>query len=127
AHVVALSAPSMCTTRSPSSSSVPLFGFFLAIPRPLTSTLFPYTTLFRSSNSLCGDYCWCCNENRIRAENGERACQFSRNHRFFSTGYVITHSVLYNDCITYSRNGFTDDSKLYYYVNHCTASYFSAE
>src|SRR2546422_4169020 len=34
-----------------SSPSVPLFFFFLMIRRPPRSTLFPYTTLFRSKKS----------------------------------------------------------------------------
>src|SRR5699024_12396281 len=40
-----------CSTLSPSFTSLsqPLFSFFLLIPRPPTSTLFPYTTLFRST------------------------------------------------------------------------------
>src|ERR1035437_181367 len=38
----------MMCTRVLSSSSVPVFFFFLMIRRPPRSTLFPYTTLFRS-------------------------------------------------------------------------------
>src|SRR5438309_10631555 len=37
-----------CVTRI--SSSHPFIFFFLMIPRPPRSTLFPYTTLFRSSS-----------------------------------------------------------------------------
>src|SRR5258707_11389579 len=33
------------------------FFFFLMIRRPPRSTLFPYTTLFRSSNGACPAYC----------------------------------------------------------------------
>src|SRR5205823_14460914 len=42
------------------SSSVLLFFFFLLLPRPPRSTLFPYTTLFRSSvrrRDTCAT-CW---------------------------------------------------------------------
>src|SRR2546422_4455152 len=38
----------------PSSASIPLFFFFLMIRRPPRSTLFPYTTLFRSHLPLRG-------------------------------------------------------------------------
>src|SRR5207302_10360093 len=35
------------------ASYLPLFFFLLLIPRPPRSTLFPYTTLFRSRNCRC--------------------------------------------------------------------------
>src|SRR2546422_5965019 len=38
----------MCLSSSPYAPLVPLFFFFLMIRRPPRSTLFPYTTLFRS-------------------------------------------------------------------------------
>src|SRR2546422_5915039 len=40
--------------RSRSSCTRPLFFFFLMIRRPPRSTLFPYTTLFRSVATGCG-------------------------------------------------------------------------
>src|SRR5258708_33075217 len=45
-----MSAPYFCLSRY--SSSFSLFFFFLMIRRPPRSTLFPYTTLFRSRGCL---------------------------------------------------------------------------
>src|SRR5438445_4994502 len=43
-------------SRSPSSSrTVPLYVFFSTLPRPPRSTLFPFTTLFRSVFAIAGD------------------------------------------------------------------------
>src|SRR5476649_2973129 len=45
--------------------SVSVFFFFLMIRRPPRSTLFPYTTLFRSREDFgpigepAGNFCWC--------------------------------------------------------------------
>src|SRR2546422_11561657 len=54
-------------------SSVLLF-FFLMIRRPPRSTLFPYTTLFRSS-AASGVPCWCCacSDGTSRGESGRPA------------------------------------------------------
>src|ERR1019366_3893913 len=41
------------TSRSHVFTSTSLFFFFLMIRRPPRSTLFPYTTLFRSTLSVC--------------------------------------------------------------------------
>src|SRR5256885_17222091 len=51
-----------------------LFFFFLMIRRPPRSTLFPYTTLFRSARSNCASFSERCiassRWNRTRSSNG---------------------------------------------------------
>src|SRR5205823_12582356 len=64
------------------SSAVSALFFFLMIRRPPRSTLFPYTTLFRSAV--------CCRPSAVRAVDaprgagetgGHRRCPFARNSR----------------------------------------------
>src|SRR5947208_9624239 len=51
-----------------------LFFFFLLVPRPLRSTLFPYTTLFRSR-------CWCPCSCRSRSTRCSPPCGTTRRRR----------------------------------------------
>ena len=65
------------------------FFFFLMIRRPPRSTLFPYTTLFRSGALACGQGTWG-NGHRLagtwrwwnppRSGQNERLCQIGRAH-----------------------------------------------
>src|SRR5438132_1883519 len=43
----------MCTLPHPDASATVVSSFFFLIPRPPRSTLFPYTTLFRSRAGAC--------------------------------------------------------------------------
>src|SRR5258707_826305 len=62
--------------RHPSSHVAPLFFFFLMIRRPPRSTLFPYTTLFRSPTRT----------RRLRAAPGGRMRQRRRPHTHSPSG-----------------------------------------
>src|SRR5206468_12398375 len=53
--VISFSTLSLCYSLYPPTPSILLFFFFLMIRRPPRSTLFPYTTLFRSISSGCED------------------------------------------------------------------------
>src|SRR5215467_15104734 len=50
------------------------FFFFLMIRRPPRSTLFPYTTLFRSSVPHCGSSFWLCS-NAAHARSEEHTSE----------------------------------------------------
>src|SRR5215203_1922228 len=71
------------------SSRTPVcFFFFLMIRRPPRSTLFPYTTLFRSPDggpatvgviaSVTRSFCGSCDRTRLTADGQIRNCLFAR-------------------------------------------------
>src|SRR5438067_5031623 len=72
-------------------ASIFLFFFFLMIRRPPRSTLFPYTTLFRSKRPACSELRWAyCNH---------KATYFAS----YLTGLMVTRSEE-----RFSRNAETD-------------------
>src|SRR2546427_5300034 len=60
-----------------------LFFFFLMIRRPPRSTLFPYTTLFRSSVQLPEAFCWLWPRGRSRRRKTNGLC-YSRSEEHTS-------------------------------------------
>src|SRR5260221_9393357 len=67
-----------------------LLFFFLMIRRPPRSTLFPYTTLFRSLTSLGRTLCWSCM--RVYVRMGKCCCQRRRSEEH--TSELQSHSDL---------------------------------
>src|ERR1051326_9298977 len=59
------------------------FFFFLMIRRPPRSTLFPYTTLFRSGASRSGSVCTCCGARRTPVRSEEHTSEL-QSHSFIS-------------------------------------------
>src|SRR2546428_4879509 len=61
-----------------------LFFFFLMIRRPPRSTLFPYTTLFRSSvpntGISCGRRCWACSTRKRRSRRDRKSTRLNSSH-----------------------------------------------
>src|SRR2546427_13028238 len=57
--------------------------FFLMIRRPPRSTLFPYTTLFRSSHACCAQKprCWNNSKERSTFESGRCLASWSQGRR----------------------------------------------
>src|SRR5258708_35624005 len=78
----------MWSSSSDCSYIVILFLFFLMIRRPPRSTLFPYTTLFRSNLSTSAannqlDFANQCNGRRRRAQPDSGALEFLRRARLY--------------------------------------------
>src|SRR5574337_1964551 len=62
------------------------FFFFLMIRRPPRSTLFPYTTLFRSSSALCHGMMTC-------ASRESTSCSDRKSTRLNSSHHSISYAV----------------------------------
>src|SRR6266478_7889452 len=71
-----------------------IFFFFLMIRRPPRSTLFPYTTLFRSDGDPCRPATW---RRRLRGRNEQsrpgRDCQDRKSTRLNSSHSQISYAV----------------------------------
>src|SRR5437660_8345497 len=70
------------------------FFFFLMIRRPPRSTLFPYTTLFRSSGSMEG--CLELADGHARAQfvdSGRKRCRDRKSTRLNSSHVAISYAV----------------------------------
>src|SRR5258708_18195680 len=80
--------------------------FFLMIRRPPRSTLFPYTTLFRSTKNqddllqLLGTHCWWCQKTwkshysgRIRQVNFPQQLGDRKSTRLNSSHQIISYAV----------------------------------
>src|SRR6202790_5840454 len=65
-----------------------LFFFFLMIRRPPRSTLFPYTTLFRSRARTCS-----CNKPSILASKSRSTHLDRKSTRLNSSHYYISYAV----------------------------------
>src|SRR5438132_5924155 len=79
-----------CTFYSPYFSRFPSF-FFLMIRRPPRSTLFPYTTLFRSFHRNTGGVEFC--HGGIMGEGFIRILERSESTRLNSSHTVISYAV----------------------------------
>src|SRR5256885_6577791 len=72
-----------------------LYFFFLMIRRPPRSTLFPYTTLFRSRHREhgCGGGCGALPLGGVRGDAGAPAAQDRKSTRLNSSHLVISYAV----------------------------------
>src|SRR2546426_8578929 len=76
---------------------ISVFFFFLMIRRPPRSTLFPYTTLFRSRGDRSPNRArtWCGGPARCGPSSGERGarCEDRKSTRLNSSHLVISYAV----------------------------------
>src|SRR2546430_12429995 len=83
---------------------VSLFFFFLMIRRPPRSTLFPYTTLFRSS---AGRYCPRCASSLPSESRGDESLRDRKSTRLNSSHSQISYAVF---CLKKKNNLDPDQS-----------------
>src|SRR2546422_1848870 len=88
-----------------------LLFFFLMIRRPPRSTLFPYTTLFRSGTELCGPNDTLMPQRflpqRLALVGGPEPCRDRKSTRLNSSHGYISYAVF---CLKKKKNHVTDDA-----------------
>src|SRR5205823_12655917 len=80
-----------CITR-PTSASIPYSFFFLLIRRPPRSTLFPYTTLFRSFPAAAGGHSGHRSQALLRRAGGRRSEEHTSELQ--SLAYLVCRLLL---------------------------------
>src|SRR5687768_17962103 len=104
--------------------------FFLMIRRPPRSTLFPYTTLFRSRPPARGDHGGSSDHHDESRPRGRRGCEDRKSTRLNSSHGYISYAVF---CLkkkkkkkqTRSVNGHLINSLLHPFVHHTSISHTS--
>src|SRR5271163_5193685 len=80
------------------------FFFFLMIRRPPRSTLFPYTTLFRSSTGGSGSGAWRCPSARRASSTDRKSTRLNSSHDQISYAVFCLKKKKKNITIPYPNN-----------------------
>src|SRR5688572_31296447 len=94
-----------------------IFFFFLMIRRPPRSTLFPYTTLFRSAYAFIAaglaDLVMVLGVEKLNQPSGEEAVLDRKSTRLNSSHSQISYAVF---CLKKKKNNNTDKHNITYYL-----------